>query len=300
MQIRLGCELTLRCSVLTPALVLVHPHSSRRDDLSAPERLRLSPDRATEVLVDRDGNRWCRFQAAAGTTTLHYEALLRDHGAADPVVPLARACSVAALPIESYRYLNASRYCDSDSLQSWAWQQFSTISPGWAQVQAICDWVHHHLTYDMAAASPERTALDSLQDGRGVCRDFAHLAISLCRALNIPARYCSGYLGEDAPRPGETGIDFTAWFEAWLENRWYVFDAHNNVPCVGRVLIGRGRDAGDVPFLRTFGPHQLEQFTVITERVAPPSDEAVGESLPVKEESIPAGEGIPEPVVPAA
>jgi transglutaminase-like putative cysteine protease len=291
MQIRLGCELTLCCPVLTPALVLVHPHSSRRDDLSAPERLRLSPDRATEVLVDRDGNRWCRFQAAAGTTTLRYEALLRDHGAEDPVVPLARACSVAALPIESYRYLNASRYCDSDSLQSWAWQQFGALPPGWGQVQAICDWVHRHLTYDPTAASPERSAVDSLRDGRGVCRDFAHLAITLCRALNIPARYCSGYLGEDAPRPGEDGIDFTAWFEAWLEDRWYVFDAHNNVPCSGRVLIGRGRDAGDVPFLRTFGAHRLDLFRVISERVA---------ATPIPIESLSAGDTRPEPVAPVA
>jgi transglutaminase-like putative cysteine protease len=289
MQIRLGCELTLHCPAPTPALVLVHPHSSRRDDLSAPERLQLSPDRTTEVLVDRDGNRWCRFQAVAGSTTLRYEALLRDNGSADPVVPLARACSVAALPIESYRYLNASRYCDSDSLQSWAWQEFGTLTPGWRQVKTICNWVHNHLTYDPTAASSDRNAYDSLQDGRGVCRDFAHLAITLCRALNIPARYCSGYLGEEAPRPGEAGIDFTAWFEAWLEDRWYVFDAHNNVPCTGRVLIGRGRDAGDVPFLRTFGPHQLENFIVLTESVAPAASQAAAATPP-------AGDTIPEPV----
>ncbi len=270
LQIRLGCALTLHCPAPTPALALVHPHSSRRDDLAGVEQLHLSPDRTTEVLVDRDGNRWCRFMAAAGATTLRYEALLYDSGKPDPVVPLARACAPGVLPIESYRYLNPSRYCDSEGLLDLAWAEFGGRPSGWGQVQAICNWVHGHLTYDSSAASPERSAHDSLRDGRGVCRDFAHLAITLCRAINIPARYCSGYLGQEAPRPGESGIDFTAWFEAWLEDRWYVFDAHNNVPCSARVLIGRGRDAGDVPFLRTFGPHTLEAFSVLTETLPAP------------------------------
>ena len=282
LQIRLGCALTLHCPAPTPALALVHPHSSRRDDLAGPEQLHLSPDRTTEVLVDRDGNRWCRFLAAAGTTTLRYEARLHDSGQPDPVVRQARACAPGALPIESYRYLNASRYCDSDGLQDLAWREFGGPPSGWGQVEAICAWVHGHLRYDPSAASPERSALDSLRDGRGVCRDFAHLAIALCRAINIPARYCSGYLGAEAPRPGESGVDFTAWFEAWLEDRWYVFDAHNNVPCTSRVLIGRGRDAGDVPFLRTFGPHTLEAFSVLTETlpVPQPTDGIQSDSEP--------------------
>jgi transglutaminase-like putative cysteine protease len=265
MQIRLGCELTLHCPYPTPTLALVHPHSSRRDDLAGPEWLRLGPDRATEVLVDRDGNRWCRFLAAAGPTTLHYEATLHDTGQPDPVVPLARACSIVALPIESYRFLNPSRYCDSDALVNLAWQEFGHHPAGWQQVQAICDWVHNRIAYDGSAASPDHTAADALREGRGVCRDYAHLAIALCRALNIPARYCSGYLSQEEPDPGEPVIDFAAWFEAWLEDRWYVFDARHNVPRVGRVLIGRGRDAADVPFLRTFGPHRLDGFAVITE-----------------------------------
>lgn len=267
MQIRLGCALSVDCPVATPALALVHPHSCRRDDLIDAERLHLAPERTTEVLVDRDGNRWCRFLAAAGATTLRYGATVRDCGEPDPVVPRARACAVQALPIESYRYLNPSRYCDSDNeaLLALAWNQFGAIPPGWGLVEAIGTWVHGHLSYDKASASPFRTAGDALRGGTGVCRDYAHLGIALCRALNIPARYCSGYLpvgvGDNDHRP----LDFTAWFEAWLEDRWYVFDPLHNGPRAGRVLIGRGRDAADVPFLRTFGIHRLESFEVITE-----------------------------------
>jgi transglutaminase-like putative cysteine protease len=281
MKIRLGCEITLHCNAPTPTLALVHPHSCRRDDLAAPERLRLGPERTTEVLVDRDGNRWCRFLAAAGPTTLRYEATLHDDGQPDPVVPRARACSVASLPIESYRFLNASRYCESDMLQDLAWREFGALPAGWPQVQAICDWVHERLTYDSAATSPAHTAGDALREGHGVCRDYAHLGIALCRALNIPARYCSGYLSQDIPHPGEPTLDFSAWFEAWLEDRWYVFDARHNMPRQGRVLIGRGRDAGDVPFLRTFGWHRLDGFTVTTDLMPITEDGPVAAEIPV-------------------
>ncbi|MFM8604515.1 MAG: transglutaminase-like domain-containing protein [Cyanobium sp.] len=279
MQIRLGCTLTLHCPAPTPALALVHPHSSRRDDLSGPERLHLGPERTTEVLVDRDGNRWCRFLAAAGPTTLHYETTLRDHGLPDAVEPRARACGVEALPIESYRDLNPSRYCDSDALMDLAWREFGAIPPGWRQVQAICDWVHGQITYDASASSPDHSAADALRQGRGVCRDFAHAAVALCRAMNIPARYCSGYLAPGHGGVEEHPLDFSAWFEAWLEDRWYVFDARHNVPCVGRVLIGRGRDAADVPFLRTFGFHRLESLSVISERGTEPEAPATGAVL---------------------
>lgn len=267
MQIRLGCALHIDCPVATPALALVHPHSSRRDHVIDAERLHLAPERTTEVLVDRDGNRWCRFLAAAGATTLSYGTTLTDPGEPDPVVPRARACAVQALPIESYRYLNPSRYCDSDNevLLGLAWNAFGAIPPGWGQVEAIGSWVHAHLSYDKASASPMRTAGDALLGGVGVCRDYAHLGIALCRALNIPARYCSGYLPAGAGDDGHHPLDFTAWFEAWLEDRWYVFDPRHNVPRAGRVLIGRGRDAADVPFLRTFGAHRLKNFEVITE-----------------------------------
>jgi transglutaminase-like putative cysteine protease len=271
MQIRLGCELVLSCLVPTPVLALVHPHTSRRGDLLTSERLWLSPDRTTEVLSDRDGNRSCRFVASAGTTSLSFEVVVHDEGCPDPVESAAGECPIGALPIDTYRYLNPSRYCDTDRLAAVAWGRFGTVPPGWERVQAICDWVHAQIRFDYDAACSDRTAFDAMREGRGVCRDYAHLAIALCRCLNIPARYCTGYLGYTGVEPGPAPIDYSAWFEVFLEDRWYVFDARYNVPRIGRVLIARGRDAADVPFLRSFGEHQLTGFRVITEVVPAPS-----------------------------
>lgn len=267
MQIRLGCQLVLSCHIATPVQVLIHPHVSRRADLAAPEVLRITPDRLTEVLMDQGGNRWCRFVAPAGETRLEYETIVSDRGSPDVVVPTARQCPIEALPIDTYRYLNPSRYCDTDRLAELAWSTFAHTPIGWARVQSICDWVHERISFDYLAASDSLTAVDALAQGRGVCRDFAHLAISLCRCLNIPARYCTGYLGYTGVTPRSDPIDFSAWFEAFLEDRWYVFDARYNVPRVGRVLIAIGRDAADVPFLRSFGNHQLSDFTVITQAI---------------------------------
>ncbi len=274
MQIRLGCELVLSCQAPTPVLALVHPHASRRGDLLTPERLRLSPDRTAEVLTDRDGNRSCRFVASAGTTTLGFEVVVQDDGAPDPVEPSVGECPIGALPIDTYPYLNPSRYCDTDRLAAVAWGRFGMVPPGWQRVQAICDWVHAQIRFDYGAARSDMTAFDAMREGLGVCRDYAHLAIALCRCLNIPARYCTGYLGYTGVEPSPAPIDYSAWFEVYLEDRWYAFDARYNVPRIGRVLIARGRDAADVPFLRSFGDHQLTGFQVITEEVSAPAPSA--------------------------
>ncbi|MFN9870558.1 MAG: transglutaminase-like domain-containing protein [Cyanobacteriota bacterium] len=268
MWLRIQCEWQFFCEQTVPVLALVHPHASRRNDLLGPETLSLTPDRAAEVLMDAAGNRWCRFLASNGTTTLLYSATICDQGQADPVVKSAVECPLTALPIDTYRFLNPSRYCDTDRLASVAWDQFASVSNGWSRVQAVCDWVHQRLRFDYGAARSDKTAYDAMEERAGVCRDFAHLAISLCRCLNIPARYCTGYLGYTGIPLGEAPVDFSAWFEAYLGDRWYVFDARHNTPRLGRVLIARGRDAADVPFLRTFGPHQLRGFHVLTESPA--------------------------------
>jgi transglutaminase-like putative cysteine protease len=236
-------------------------------DLVAPERLDLDPDRTFEVLTDQSGNRWCRLLARGGTTNLRYAATIHCPDTTDPVLPAMGACPVEALPINSYRFLNASTYCDTAALMELAWSTFAGIPPGWTLVQAICDWVHERIRFDYNAIHPHKRASDTLAEGAGVCRDYAHLAISLCRCLNIPARYCTGYLGYTGIPPGEAPVDFSAWFEVFLADRWHVFDARHNFPRCGRVLIARGRDAADVPFLRTFGAHQLDGFTVITEAI---------------------------------
>jgi transglutaminase-like putative cysteine protease len=271
MELRIGCTLQLRCEQVVPILTLVHPHVSRRHDLHSAEMLALNPDRAVEVLMDQAGNRWCRFLASPGTTTIHYGATVHDHGQTDPVVPSAGECPLTALPIDAYRYLNPSRYCDTDRLGELAWREFAAVPMGWARVQAVCDWVHQRLRFDYGAARSDKTAYEAMQEQAGVCRDFAHLAIGLCRCLNIPARYCTGYLGYTGIPQGEAPVDFSAWFEAFLGDRWYVFDARHNIPRSGRVLIARGRDAADVPFLRSFGPHELVGFQVVTEALKDPS-----------------------------
>ena len=267
MHLSLGCQLELRCELPTPVLALVHPHGSRVPDLLAPEQVQLQPDRGYEVLTDQSGNRWCRFLAAAGSTSLRYAATIEGPDSPDLVRPAVRQGPIEALPIDTYRFLNASTYCDTPVLMDLAWSTFAGLPSGWPLVQAICDWVHGRIRFDYEAVRPHKCASEALAEGAGVCRDYAHLAITLCRCLNIPARYCTGYLGNTGLPSANALVDFSAWFEVFLADRWYVFDARHNFPRYGRVLIARGRDAADVPFLRSFGPHQLTGFEVITELV---------------------------------
>jgi transglutaminase-like putative cysteine protease len=270
--LQIGCRLAVRCPNPTPFLALVHPHPSLREDLAGPEETRLEPERAYELLTDRSGNSWSRWVAPAGDSGFRFAATVTRPDSTDLVVPTAPQCPVRLLPIDTYRYLNASTYCDTAALMSLAWATFDTQRQGWALVQDICDWVHGRIHFDYQAVRAEKTASHTLSDGAGVCRDFAHLAITLCRCLNIPARYCTGYLGYTGIQRGDLPVDFSAWFEAFLGDRWYVFDARHNFPRCGRVLIARGRDAGDVPFLRSFGPHELLTMEVITEAIPhPPS-----------------------------
>jgi transglutaminase-like putative cysteine protease len=221
-----------------------------------------------EVLADQTGNRWSRWLAPSGSTKLQYSTTVICSDSSDPVLPSVRQCPIQALPIDTYRFLNPSPYCDTAELMQLAWATFGGVAPGWPLVQAICDWVHGQIRFDYEAVRPHKTASGALADGAGVCRDFAHLAITLCRCLNIPARYCTGYLGYTGIPIGEAPVDFSAWFEAFLADRWYIFDARHNFPRSGRVLIARGRDAADVPFLRSFGEHQLLSLQVITEQLA--------------------------------
>ncbi|MFN9624390.1 MAG: transglutaminase-like domain-containing protein [Cyanobacteriota bacterium] len=270
MHLQIACRLALRCEETTPVMALVHPHPSLQEDLTGQERASLEPDRSFEVLTDLTGNRWSGWVAPAGDSHFRFETTITRPDHTDLVVTSAPRCPVERLPIDTYRHLNASAYCDTAALMDLAWQTFDNQRGGWALVQDICDWVHGRIRFDYQAVHTEKTASHTLRDGAGVCRDFAHLAITLCRCMNIPARYCTGYLGYTGIPLGEAPVDFSAWFEAFLGDRWYVFDARHNIPRCGRVLIGRGRDAGDVPFLRSFGPHQLLEMEVITDVIPPP------------------------------
>jgi transglutaminase-like putative cysteine protease len=267
MQIRVGYELTFDCPQATPMVLLLNIHHSRVNDIVVPDRV--TTDRQVQIASYRDtfGN-WCsRLVAPQGRIRIASTAVVNDTGAPDPVVAWAHQHPVQELPDETLMYLLGSRYCETDRLSETAWQLFGHAPLGWARVQAICDFVHNHLTFDYATARPTRTAWEAFHERRGVCRDFAHLGVALCRAMNIPARYCTGYLSDIGEPPPYSPMDFAGWFEAYLGGAWHTFDPRNNVPRRGRILIGRGRDAVDVPISNTFGPNILAGFQVWTDEV---------------------------------
>ena len=268
MQIRVGYELVYECPQATPMILTLNVHHSRVSDLVQPDYMRTNP--AVPSVAYRDGfGNWCtRLIAPVGRFTVTADAVLNDPGTIDPVVPSAVQHLVPLLPEETLVFLLGSRYCETDKMSAFAWEKFSSGPFGWARVQAICDFVHNHIQFGYQFANPTKTAWEVFNERRGVCRDFAHLAITLCRCMNIPARYCTGYLG-DIGRPADPSpMDFAGWFEAYLGGAWHTFDPRNNVPRIGRVLIARGRDAADVAITTTFGPNTLQSFRVWTDQVA--------------------------------
>jgi transglutaminase-like putative cysteine protease len=268
MQIRVGFEMAFQCPQPTPMVLALSIHYSRASDLVRPDHLVTIPSVPVTAYRDLFGN-WCsRLVAPAGRFVLSTDALVNDSGAADVVAPWAMQTPVEMLPDPTLIYLLGSRYCETDRLSEIAWQRFGAGPTGWARVQAICDFVHRHIEFGYPHARATRTALEAYNERRGVCRDYAHLAIALCRCMNIPARYCTGYLGDVGTEPPYGVMDMAAWFEAYIGERWYTFDARNNIPRIGRVLIARGRDACDVALTSTFGPNTLESFRVWTDVVA--------------------------------
>ncbi|MFT3719987.1 transglutaminase-like domain-containing protein [Pseudorhodoferax sp.] len=268
MLIRIGYDIELQVNAPTLVVYLLQVHPSRAGDLVAPEHITLSPPLFTDYYQDVFDNHCARVHVPAGTNQvrLRNEAVVRDSGLPDPVDWSAREHPLTELPPQTMQFLLPSRYCDFDGeLLAFAWSRFSNLGPGWGRVQAICDYVHQHLRFDYGSARPTRTAREAWKEGLGVCRDFAHLAISLCRCMNIPARYATGYLGDIGVPPVPYPMDFSAWFEVYLGGRWITFDARHNVPRIGRILIARGRDAADVPITMVFGEHQLVRFDVVTE-----------------------------------
>jgi len=268
MLIRLGYDIQFDIPAPVPMVAMLHVHPSRAADLREPDELGLTPATPIELYHDSFGNICSRFVAPAGQLRLYNSTLIEDSGETDPVNPGARQAPVQDLPSEVLLYLLASRYCEVDQLVDTAGTLFGATAPGWSRVQAICDWVHANITFGYNFASPTKTARDVYADRRGVCRDFQHLAITFCRCMNIPARYAAGYLG-DIGVPLTPPMDFSAWFGAYLEGRWWTFDARNNRPRIGRVLMAAGRDAADVAITTSFGAAWLKSFTVVTDEVAP-------------------------------
>lgn len=269
MKIRVGYELRYRFPKPTPLILTLNVHYSRVPDLQRPDHLVTHP--AVPMSGYRDGfGNWCtRLIAPTGALTVTTDTVVHDSGLPEPSNVDAIQHEVMSLPEETLVFLLGSRYCETDRLMAIAWPLFESTPPGWRRVQAICDFVHSHLTFGYRYADATRSAMQAYEERRGVCRDFAHLAIALCRCMNIPARYCTGYLGDIGVPACPDPMDFSGWFEAYVGGRWYPFDARNNRPRIGRILIARGRDASDVAISTAFGANTLESFRVWTDELPP-------------------------------
>jgi transglutaminase-like putative cysteine protease len=271
-DIRVGYNIEIVVHQATPAILLLDPHASRDGDVvRGPARTVTALSNGHTVLVsdyvDGFGNRCSRLVVPAGGVALTNEMVVRDSGEVDYVDLSAREIFPGDLPSEVLDYTLPSRYCEVDELSATAWGLFGNYAPGWNRVQQICNYVNAQIRFDYQFARNTRTAAQAMNERVGVCRDFTHLAVALCRCMNIPARYCNGYLGDIGVPPDAAPMDYDAWFEAFLDGRWFTFDARHNVPRIGRILVARGRDAADIPMIHTFGSHVLQTFQVITDEV---------------------------------
>jgi transglutaminase-like putative cysteine protease len=268
MLIRAGYEIALECNFETPLMALLSVHPCRASDLRTPAVISSSASAPLFANVDEFGNLRSRTVAPAGILKLATDFVIEDSGMPDEVAPWAAEVPIPQLPEDAVSFLLGSRYCETDRLSALAWSLFGSAPRGWGRVQAIVDYVHHHLTFGYQHARATRTAWEGYQERIGVCRDFAHLAIALCRCMNIPARYATGYLGDIGVPISAAPMDFSAWFEVYLGGRWFTFDARHNTPRIGRILVARGRDAADCAITTSFGQTKLVQFKIITEEVS--------------------------------
>jgi transglutaminase-like putative cysteine protease len=266
MKIRVGFEFTYEFVAPTPMVLMLNVHPSRVADLIKPDQLCTTPMLPLTRYADAFGNLCTRLTAPKGELQISTDALVSDSGLPDVVEPAARQHEVAELPHDTLVFLLGSRYCETERLMNEAWSLFGKTPKGWPRVQAICDFVQAHVRFGYQHARATRTAAEVAIERRGVCRDFAHLAVTLCRCMNIPARYCTGYLGDIGVPPEPDPMDFSAWFEVYLGGRWLTFDARHNTPRIGRIVMARGRDAADVAISTTFGPNTLVSFKVWTAR----------------------------------
>lgn len=271
MLIRIGYELQLEFLQPTPVVFMLNVHPSRINDLVEPDQMMITPHVPYRFYYDLFGNPCVRLLAPAGLLTVAADTTIRDSGQPEPWPIDVPAVPVESLPDEALHFLMPSRYCEVEQLSNFAWETFGSLPHGWAQVKAILDWCKTNVEFGYPYARHTKTALDTFTERKGVCRDFMHLAITLCRCLNIPARYATGYLGDIGVPPVPCPMDFSAFFEVYLGDRWWSLDARHNMPRIGRVLQARGRDAADVALVTSFGPHRLNKFFVRTDELKPTS-----------------------------
>lgn len=280
MLIRVGYEITLACEVPTPLICLMSVHPDVRGRLLAPEHTTMEPVVHVQSYIDSFDNICRRLVAPAGGITLRSDAIFHDGGGPDPVDRMAEEWEVGRLPADTLRFLLGSRYVETDLLSQTAWDLFGKVKPGWGRVEAIITFVHNHLHFDYMSARATRTAFEAWHERVGVCRDFAHLALAFLRAMNIPARYVNGYLGDIGVAPAPDPMDFSAWVEVFLGGKWHTFDPRHNTRRIGRVVVARGRDAADVPLINSFGQHTLAAFKIWTDEVKDAPQSAVTPSFP--------------------
>jgi transglutaminase-like putative cysteine protease len=266
--IRAGFDIEFETEHEVPMVALLSVRPERQGDLLTPELLRTDPEVTVSQFIDVFGNVASRFVVPKGGIRLSSDFVITDPGTPDPIAPEAIQHKVQDLPYDVLTYLMSSRYCEVSLLADEAWEIAGDVESGWARVQALVDAAHERLQFDYMRACTERTARSAFDERYGVCRDFAHLAITLCRALNIPARYCTGYLGDIGIEPIDDPMDFSAWFEAYLGGQWYTFDARHNRPRIARIVMARGRDATDTALTTGFGQSVLKRFAVHTDEVA--------------------------------
>jgi transglutaminase-like putative cysteine protease len=267
MLIRAGYDIRYETDVPTPMLAVLSVHPSRNKDLRTVHRVVASPNVPMYDYLDAYGNVCTRVTVPVGGLTLSCDFVVEDDGLPDPMPIDGTQHNVEDLPDELLMFLLGSRYCETDRLSEVAWSLFGHIEPGLKRVQAIVDFTHNHIEFGYHYARPTKTAWDAYQEKQGVCRDYAHLAVTLCRCMNIPTRYCTGYLGDIGMPPPYAAGDFSAWFDVFLGGRWHTFDARHNIPRIGRILMARGRDATDTALTTTFGPAALTGFDVHTDEV---------------------------------
>jgi transglutaminase-like putative cysteine protease len=268
MQIKVGFEISYAAPQSTPMVIMLSIHPSRRGDIIGAETITAEPDVPIRYYSDSFGNICGRLVAPAGGVTLRGNALVRDTGLPDEIAEHAQQLPIEQLPDDVLLYLMASRYCETDKLADLAWSLFGNTKPGWSRVMAICQYVHDRITFGYQHAHHMKSAFDAHEQRSGVCRDFAHLALTLCRCMGIPARYCTGYMGDIGIPPDPAPMDFSGWFEAYLSGRWYTFDARHVTPRIGRIVMATGRDAADVALSTSFGRMNLAKFFVVSDEVA--------------------------------
>ncbi len=275
MLIRYGYELSFECASPTLMVCLLDAHEDRAHHIVYDSGFKTWPANGSSTYRDAFGNQVRKFMAPAGPLTIHRDSIIKDDGLPDPIVENAKELPLDRVPNSYLVYLLGSRYCETDKLSQIAWDLFGSTPPGWRRVQAICDFVNAHVTFGYEYARATRTAYETFEEKVGVCRDFAHLAVAFRRCMNIPARYANGFLGDIGVPPDPAPMDYNAWFEVFLDGRWFTFDARHNQPRIGRITVARGRDATDIPLASSFGPHRLAQFRVWTDEV----DQAVLDDL---------------------